>query len=76
MLTFQMSDARFNCSSSFHPTPETFCCPTSSGFIHMYLDVAFVATTKPFPVKAKRWGKKILFDILDLDAHIDGMSTE
>ena len=32
-------------------------------------------TKKPFPVKPKRWGKRILFDILDLKAHVDGMPT-
>ena len=30
---------------------------------------------KPFPVKPKRWGKKVLFDIRDLDAYVDSMSS-
>lgn len=29
----------------------------------------------PFPVKAKRIGKRVLFDIRDLDAYIDALPT-
>jgi predicted DNA-binding transcriptional regulator AlpA len=31
---------------------------------------------KPFPVKPKRWGRKILFDKADLDAHVDSMTVD
>ena len=30
-------------------------------------------TKKPFPIKAKRWGRKVLFDSRDVDAFIDSM---
>ena len=30
----------------------------------------------PFPVKPKRAGKRVLFDIKDLDAYIDSMTGE
>jgi hypothetical protein len=28
---------------------------------------------KPFPVKPKKYGKRVLFDIYDLDAYVDGL---
>ena len=31
---------------------------------------------KPFPVKPKRYGKRVLFDICDLDAYVDGLPKE
>jgi predicted DNA-binding transcriptional regulator AlpA len=31
---------------------------------------------RPFPVKPKRWGRKVLFDLADLDAYVDGLSTD
>ena len=30
---------------------------------------------KRFPVKPKRWGKRVLFDIKDLDAFADSLPT-
>ena len=30
-------------------------------------------TKKPFPIKPKRWGRKVLFDSRDVDAFIDSM---
>jgi predicted DNA-binding transcriptional regulator AlpA len=31
---------------------------------------------KPFPVKPKRWGRKVLFDRIDLDAYVDRLSSD
>lgn len=31
--------------------------------------------TDPFPITAKRFGKRVLFDIRDIDKYIDGMPT-
>ena len=31
---------------------------------------------RPFPVKPKRYGRKVLFDIRDLDRFIDSLSYE
>ncbi len=31
---------------------------------------------KTFPVKPKHIGKRVLFDIRDLDAYVDGLDTE
>jgi hypothetical protein len=31
---------------------------------------------KPFPVKAKRFGKRVLFDIKDLEKYADGLPYE
>ena len=31
---------------------------------------------KTFPVKPKRWGKRVLFDVRDLDTYIDSMPHE
>ena len=28
----------------------------------------------PFPVKPKRWGKRVLFDIRDLDRYVDSLN--
>ena len=30
-------------------------------------------TLKPFPIRPKRWGRKVLFDSRDVDAFIDGL---
>jgi excisionase family DNA binding protein len=30
-------------------------------------------TLKPFPIRAKRWGRKVLFDSRDIDSFIDSM---
>lgn len=30
---------------------------------------------KPFPVKPKHWGKRVLFDIKDLDRYVDSLSS-
>jgi len=30
----------------------------------------------PFPVKPKRYGKRVLFDIRDLDRFVDSLDTE
>lgn len=30
----------------------------------------------PFPVKPKRYGKKVLFDVMDLDRFADSLSCE
>jgi excisionase family DNA binding protein len=27
----------------------------------------------PFPIKPKRWGKRVLFDIKDLDRYVDSL---
>ena len=31
---------------------------------------------RPFPVKCKRIGRKVLFDIRDLDRYVDGLGEE
>lgn len=30
-------------------------------------------TLKPFPIKAKRWGRKVLFDSVDVESFIESM---
>lgn len=31
---------------------------------------------RPFPVKPKRYGRRVLFDIRDLDAYVDALPSE
>ena len=33
-------------------------------------------TLKPFPIRAKRWGRKVLFDSTDIESFIESMPYE
>jgi len=41
--------------------------------IRSVLDIAYTKSEKPFPVKPKRWGKRVLFDVRDLDGFADSL---